>query len=656
MTFVLSFESFGGKLPVLPSEIGVDDQLDDDLGLDRPITRRDFLNGLAIGASALGALSPRELLRAGIFDPQAGAAYPPALTGLRGSTDADFENAHKLRDGASPNAWGIPRTTGERYDLIVVGAGISGLAAAHFYRQSAGPNARILILDNHDDFGGHARRNEFTVDGKLLLGYGGTQSIDTPSEYSPQSMQLLKDLGIDLSVFQKAYDEGFFARRGLSRSVFFDRETFGQDRLVRRPAGGATRDWLAQSPLPDNVRRDIARVYDESVDYLKGKSKQEKLEYLARTSYRDYLIKDVGITPDAIAFFQTLPHDLYGVGVDAVPAGDCRGVGYPGFRGLGLGDEFGPGQGLSASRLHDDPYIYHFPDGNASIARLLVRELIPDVMDGRNMTDVVTAVARYANLDRESHPVRLRLNSTVISARHAGSGTSGDVDVIYAQGNQSFAVRGGACVLACWHGVIPHLCPDLPAKQREALVYGVKVPLLYTNVALRNWKAMETLKVDSVYAPGSYFTGVHMDFPVSLGKYRFAKGPNDPVVLHVVKTPCKPGLPARDQQRTGRFELLSTPYTTLERNVRDQLGRIFGAGGFDPARDIAGITVNRWSHGYTYEYNSLYDPVWKPGEAPCEIARQRYGNIAIANADAQAFAYTDAAIDQAYRAVRELSS
>lgn len=652
----LSRVQLGDRLPHHFPELGVDERSERDLGLDHPITRRDFLNGLAIGAGALGALSPRELLRAGIIEPQDGTPYPPALTGLRGSTDAAFENAHKLRDGALPNAWGIPRTTGEKYDLVVVGAGISGLAAAHFYRQMVGPDARILILDNHDDFGGHARRNEFNVDGKLLLGYGGTQSIDTPSEYSPQAMQLLKDLGIDLSVFNKAYDEGYFSRRGMSRAVFFDRETFGQDLLVRRPPGGAAQDWLAQSPLSEIARRDIARVYDDSVDYLKNKSKQEKLEYLARTSYRDYLVKDVGVTPDAIPFFQTLPHDLYGVGVEAVPAGDCRGVGYPGFRGLALGDDIGPGQGLTASRTHKDPYIFHFPDGNASIARLLVRELMPGVIDGRTMTDVVTARARYENLDRESNRVRLRLNSTVISVRHAGSGTSGDVDVIYVRGNQSFAVRAGASVLACWHGVIPHVCPDLPRRQREALVYGVKVPLLYTNVALRDWKALDALKTNSVYAPGSYFTGVHMDFPVSLGKYHFTAGPNEPTLLHVVKTPCKPGLPARDQQRAGRLELLSTPFATIERNLREQLARTFGAGGFDPARDIAGITVNRWSHGYAYEYNSLYDPVWKPGDAPCEVARQRYGSIAIANSDAQAFAYTDAAIDQAYRAVRELTT
>lgn len=630
------------------------DPLDRDLGLDRPISRRDFLNGLAIGTGALGALSASDRLRSGLWPIQSASPYPPALTGLRGSNDGSFENAHKVRDGAGPSAWGIPHTTGERYDLVVVGAGISGLAAAWFYRQAAGNGARILILDNHDDFGGHARRNEFTVDGKLLLGYGGTQSIDTPSEYSRQAMQLLTSLGIDLKVFLKAFDRGFYQRRGMSEATFFDRETFGEDRLVLQPEGKPASDWLSRAPLGEVVKRDIARLYEEKADYLAGRTKEEKLSYLAKTSYRDYLLGAVKLTAEALPYFQTMTHDLYGVGIDAVPAGDCRGVGFPGFKGLGLGDAIGPGQGLTASRTHDDPYIFHFPDGNATLARLLLRGLIPGVLDGKSQADIVTARARYGNLDKAGNAVRLRLSSTAVSVRHAGSGTSGEVDVIYAKGDAAYAVRAGACVLACWHGIIPHICPDLPAKQREALVYGVKVPLLYTNVALRNWSSLDKLKVHGARAPGSYWSGVHMDFPVSMGGYHFTRRPDEPALLHVVRTPCKPGLPARDQQRLGRQELLVTPFATFERTLRDQLARMFAAGGFDPARDIAAITVNRWSHGYAYEYNSLFDPVWKPGEAPCEIARQRYGNIAIANSDAQAFAYTDAAIDQAWRAVSEL--
>jgi spermidine dehydrogenase len=102
------------------------------------------------------------------------------------------------------------------------------------------------------------------------------------------------------------------------------------------------------------------------------------------------------------------------------------------------------------------------------------------------------------------------------------------------------------------------------------------------------------------------------------------------------------------------MELLRTPFATFERNIRDQFARILGGGGFDPARDIDAIIVNRWPHGYGYEYNPLFDPAWAPGQAPHEIGRARFGRIAIANSDAGATAYSDVAIDQAYRAVNEL--
>ncbi|MBK9410820.1 MAG: FAD-dependent oxidoreductase [Gemmatimonadetes bacterium] len=198
----------------MPDEHHTRSPEDRDLGLDRPIDRRDFLNGMAIGIGALGALSPAELLRSGGLDQRAAVAtgdYPPAMTGLRGSHDGAFENAHRVRDGMAPREWSTPADLKESYDLIVVGAGISGLSAAWFYRQRFGASARILILDNHDDFGGHARRNEFTVDGKSLISYGGTQSIDTPSKYSPEAKRLLRELGIDTQPFYKAYDQEFFA-------------------------------------------------------------------------------------------------------------------------------------------------------------------------------------------------------------------------------------------------------------------------------------------------------------------------------------------------------------------------------------------------------------------------------------------------------------
>ena len=637
---------------ITPGGCGADSAGDRDLGMDRPIARRDFLNGLAVGIGALGALTPSELLRHGILDASAPADdYPPARTGLRGSHDGAFENAHRLRDGMAPPEWSTPTELKETYDLIIVGAGISGLSAAHFYRQQAGTRARILVLDNHDDFGGHARRNEFTVDGKPLISYAGTQSIDTPSRYSRVAQQLLRDLGIDVQAFYKLYDQEYFERHQLGDGVFFDAETFGRDALVMHNEDEPITAYLARTPMSDLVKKEIARLYVSRADFLTGRSIAEKKALLARTSYADYLTRHVRLTPEALPYFQTFTHDLFGVGIDAVPAGDCVMLDLPGFAGLGLDDSPAPGMGRSAI-LHgsDEPYIFHFPDGNASIARLLVRALVPGSIPGRTMFDVVGARVNYAALDRPSQHVCLRLNSTVVNARNVATG----VEVTYVRDGKAEKVHAPRCIMACWNGIIPYVVPEIDADQKAALRYGVKVPLVYTNVALHNWKALEKLKVGSIFAPGAYFYDTSMDFPVSMGGYRYAQASSEPVVVTMHRTPCNPGLPAREQQRVGRGELLGTAYATYEQHVRNQLARMLGPGGFDPARDIAAITVNRWSHGYAYEYNSLWDPQWQPGESPCEIGRRPVGNIAIANSDSAAYAYTDAAIDQAWRAVTEL--
>jgi spermidine dehydrogenase len=634
---------------------------DHELGMDAPITRRDFLNGvpLAVGGAVAGGLSP-ELLAAGLAAgpaPQDTPGYdPPALTGLRGSHPGSFEAAHNLRDGDFWSGAGKITETGEVYDLVVVGGGISGLAAAHFYRARR-KAARILILDNHDDFGGHAKRNEFQLDGRLALLNGGTMLIDSARPYSAVADGLLKTLGVDpVALAKKCAHRDFYPSLGLRRGVFLDQETFGADKLIVIADGVPWSQLLAQSPLPPQVRSDIARIQEAKIDYLPGLSSDEKKSRLSRMNYRDFLLKVVKADPGVIAFYQARTHGEWGVGIDAVSVLDVWPFKFPGFQGLGLKPGSAPHMGYTAAGYADGgSYTFHFPDGNASIARLLVRNLIAQSVPGGGAEDVVTARIDYSRLDRSASPVRIRLGSIVVRARNVGDDASpSGVDIAYSRGGEVYSVRARACVLACWNMMIPYLCPELPEKQKAALGYLIKTPLIYTSVALRDWTSFKALGVWSVHCPGSYHSSLFLNPVVDIGGYRSPRPPNEPVLVQMVRTPAAPGLPERDQNKAGRIDILNTSFTTFERNIRDQLARTLGAGGFDPATDITAITVNRWPHGYAYEYNPLYDPDWPAGEAPHVIGRARFGRIAIANSDSGAAAYTDSAIDQAYRAVHEL--
>lgn len=649
----------------------MNDWKDAELGMGRGITRRDFLNGVALTVGA--AILPSDLLAA---DMQAGQEkspdyYPPALTGLRGSHPGSFEVAHSLRDGTFWAQAGTPVDTKETYDLVVVGGGISGLSAAHFFRKTAGPKARILILDNHDDFGGHAKRNEFHTPQRTMLGFGGTFSIESPAPYSAVAKGLIEELGIDVASYPKYVNRDLYRSFGLGPKIFFDKQTFGADRLVTNPTprvGGESEDdkvrahalemFLQETPFSESAKADYRRLVTERTDYLPGLGSEEKKARLARMSYNSFLADLVKVSPEVVKLFQNMPQPLFGVGFDAVAAQDAWGLGAPGFAGMNL--DPAPGKGMNRDAIPNkeaEKYFFHFPDGNASIARLLVRNLIPRAIPGQSAADVVLAPANYAKLDEKGSPVRIRLNSTAVRVKHQGDLASAKgVEIAYARDGRVYTVRAGHCVLACWHVVIPYICQQLPEKQKEALASAAKVPLLYTNVALRNWKAFQKLGANAIYVPDGYHSYMNLDLPVSIGGYECSKKPEEPIVVHMMKTPCKPGRPARDQHLLGRVELFTTTFETMERNIREQLARVVGPGGFDPANDITAITVNRWPHGYAYEYNSLWDKFWlEGGETPCEVARKPFGRIAIANADAGAYAYTDGAIDHAWRAVGELT-
>jgi spermidine dehydrogenase len=639
---------------------------DKELGMDYRITRRDFMNGAAMAIAA--AVAPPLFAQTAPEAQNVPNYDPPALHGLRGSHQGAFEVAHSLRDGTFWAHAGQPIATGETYDLIVVGGGISGLSSARFFHETTGKPARVLILENHDDLGGHAKRNEFQVDKTFMLAYGGTYSIESPAPYSPVARKLIRDLGIDVSSYDKVNDEKLYPSLGLGEKIFFDQETFGADRLVSLPPLASDESeephdsaiwhkFAAETPLNSKARADVQRLYTLDEDLIPGLSSKQKKAKLARMSYTDYLTTIVKVDPQVVSILSAWLRPYWGLGIDAISAQDAWGKGLPGFQGLKLTPEPGPGMGRDATFNQEaKDYFFHFPDGNASIARLLVRSLVPAAVPGNSASDIVTAHIQYDQLDQPTNSTRIRLNSTVVKVHHDGDpATAQQVEVTYVQKGQMYSAKAAHCILACWHPVIPYIATELPGEQVAALRSAEKVPIVYAQVALRNWESFRRLQTESIYAPGCYFSQVHLDYRVSIGSYHCTKKPEQPIVVTMEAYPGKAGLPARTQHRAGRADLYATSFQTYERRIREQLVRTLGAGGFDPARDIAAITVNRWPHGYAYQYNSLWDPFWlEGGPLPCVEARKPFGRIAIANADADAYAYTDCAINQAYRAVNDL--
>jgi len=632
------------------------------LGMDRSITRRDLLQG--VGALGAASFIPGHAFAEAMLAAEDSGNYPPALTGMRGNQPGSFDVAHKLaREGKTD--WGpFAESDSGEYDLVVVGAGISGLSAAHFYRKSH-PDARILILDNHDDFGGHARRNEFEIDGRKLIGYGGSQTLEEPYDYNAPSKQLLRDLGVDLSRFETAYDHEFYKRHKLRALVHFDEANWGVNRLVDcdlgslkkyvplAPATTPIEDAVGQMPMSEGAREQMLHLLTFTENQLADMTLQERLEYVYSTSYKQFLERHMGITePEVFAALQRLATDT-SLGIDhATAAGSLLYVVLPGVDAAGLRGEEG-----------GEPYIHHFPDGNASIARLLVRSMIPGVAPGTTMEDVVTAPFDYDKLDTDKTAVRLRLNSTVVHVENEGPATAATrVNVGYVHNGKSYRVSAKNCVLACYNAMIPSMCPELPEKQREALAWQVKTPMLYTSVALRNWRAWDKLGVGGIVSPSGYHTNAMLDFPVSMSDYKFSQNPDEPIMVHMERFfyLANQGLTKKEQHRAGRLELYGTSFETIERKVRQQLADMLADGGFDPAKDIAAITVNRWAHGYAYGYNGVDGDPWydDPNDLryPHVQARQPYGRITIANSDAGAGAIIHQAIGQAHRAVQELEN
>ena len=629
--------------------------------MTKKITRRDFCNGIAIG-TGMSLLSPMDLFGQNEFTiqnpEQPFSYYPPTLTGMRGSHKGSFEVAHALAwAGEKPAKY---EKLDEEYDLVIVGAGISGLATAWFYQKKMGSDARILLLDNHDDFGGHAKRNEFHQDGRLLLGIGGSVNLENPKNYSEESKGLLQDLGIDLDAMRDNINDDHFSlsnpesNNALALPGPNGHVTVKANWTFLYQGEGDIETAIKSLPLPVIEQEKLIEFLSGERDYLDDLSLREKYNYVQTVSYSRFLSERVGLDEETSSIFYAWMKLIYCVDGKNVSVLEAILVGAPGMQGMGRLAKFM--QYLGSLSMDNNESLY-FPDGNASIPRLLVKKLIPAVTSGEaNFNNISTSHFDYKMLDRDDQSVLLRLNSTAVGVRQ---NQNDRVEVDYVKDGKALRVTGKHSVLACYNGMIPHLCPELPESQKDGLRYGEKAPLVWANVLLENSNAFSELGVNLITCPKDPFVVVTTAPPTSTGGHQPPKEPSDPMVVFMMGIPSVKSTgkeTARELFKAGRHVVYSTSFATYEKQIRDQLQALLSDYGFNHEADIKAITLNRWPHGYAYEYFALHDPEWEEGQAPHEIGRAQFGNISIANSDSEAHAYLDAAIDAAWRAVEEQTS
>ncbi|MBY8828919.1 NAD(P)-binding protein [Hephaestia mangrovi] len=648
---------------------------DKELGMSRPIQRRDFLQGVAVataGSASLMGVSamavPIGQKAANIGDPVSAKTYPPMRTGMRGQHPGSYEGAHAMRDG---KVFPTGEDTGETYDLVVVGGGLSGLAAAWYFRQRFGNEAKILVIDNMDDFGGHAKRNEFEYGGKQLIANGGSSYLVAPPQWTHESLDLVRKLGIHKGDPSDRVDGQLYRSMGLEGATLFRKELYGADKLVR---GGTplTFDsaWLAQTPFPSRIKADLDRFVNGKEDYLPGMTPDQKVSALRSMSYRDYMLKAARVHPDVVSLME----GIWCLGADMGSAWFAFFRMRPGFNGIGL-----ERPALSPEGAEHRAEDYTLPAGNSDLARLIVRDLIPDALPPGTFAEIETKRTDYSTLDRSGQKVRVRLNSIVTQVKHLSAHRrlfdpdNSECEVTYLNDGKLSAVKGKNVVMACMNNVVPYILPELPEEQKAALHQAVRAVNQMTNVLFRNWESFAKLKLSNVSFPNTFYGRMGIAQQRYLGEMVPPRDPSEPMVVGfntgsnsgilsnaaMVSELCggnppEPGTYVDDQFRMVRAGLIATPFETFERAVRTQAAAALAGSDFDPARDIVAITVNRWGHGFATGRDTLFEPDRDEKVSPIEIAKQPFGRITIANSDAGGVSTAGTAIDEAFRAVRQL--
>ena len=621
-------------------------KIDKELGLDKSITRRDFVYGssLMLAGTLVGG---NESLQASVnnlsdysFDVSANWYGPGGIGDYaksHGNTPELIKTAHQIRSGKFSNQEKMAIDTNEEFDLVVVGGGFSGLSAAyHFNRLN--PSGRVLVLDNHPIFGGEAKRNDFIVNGMHISGPQGSNDFGLPSldggpdDYftalnMPREFNYTEPTGsaVDMRIPIDNYDYLTWQERSYDVGHFFD---------------GAATPWvkdvwesgLQSTPWSKEVQAAFQRVRS-----IEG-SKQTD-QWLDTVTLKSYYEKNLGLPPEVIAFYDPIMASIIGLGCDGISAYWGKYFDMPGFK---------------RPDLYDAGYLQSFPGGNAGIARHFVKKLNPEAIEGKSFEEILFGKINFAKLDHADKTVRMRLNSTVVGVEHISEMSNKEhVQITYANGEVLSKLKAKAVVMASGGWVNRHVLKDMPDSYHSAYAKFGHSPVLVANVALTNWRFLERLGVTAALWNGGFGFTCNIRRPMIVDGQSQPLDPDKPIVMTFYAPIFKPGLSRKNQGIIGRAELLGTSFADYERQIREQMTAMFSAGGFDPVRDIAGIILNRWGHAYVNPDLGFMFGSNNELSAP-DVIRQPYGRIAIGHSELRGHQYWNGAAGEGRRAVEAL--
>jgi len=622
--------------------------------MDTAITRRDFLGStlLASGSVLLKGMTPAELLAA--RDEFTGYGGIGEYSLSNGNTFDVLRAGHTIRDGTYDP---LPKQiveTGETYDCVVIGGGISGLAAALFFQRQAGPHAKCLILENHPIFGGEAKQNEFLVDGKRLIAHQGSAiyQIQYPHSFIAGFYDSIGLKTANLT-YQKwaGPDPEFPLSRTPYEAIGLQHGQYGfwfGARFGRKPGM-----WLIDpvgkdlegAPVSKEARAEWLRwLKSEAVEKIKFEKPKVEGDaisrYLDSITLEQHYMERFGLSRETVrTFLSPVEGGGSGLGPDALSA-------YSDYA-------FEMLRPLPEDKGGSDQM---FPGGNTTIARLMLKTLIPNAIDGPDTVEGVSrSLVNFPALDNPHSSARIRLSSTAIHVQHDGDASKAEsVTIAYLKGDTLYRVQARSVVMAggCW--TAKHIIKDLPETHRNAYAEFYRSPCMMANVAVRNWRFLYRMGMSGC----RWFEGVgnYMDVcKLALtGVDDSTISPDSPIVLSLKVLYSYPGYSTEEQGNRGRGEMIRTSFADYEKQIRDQFTEMFASAGFDPRRDIAGIILNRWGHAYlSPQPGFFFGKGAKP--APREILRRApFGRVAFANTDLAGAMDHRYSILEAQRAVGQL--